>query len=326
MEQISQFNQILKNFKIKAECVNYNCIDNYFYYDLKLNPNARIKDIQKYFDEISLLLQTPCKPRIKILHSQGLLRLEFASTRHSPLKLLDLFSNVNTPKGEINCLLGQSVSGEKIWMDLSKNPHMIIAGTTGSGKSTLLHNIIANLINYNDTNIFLIDPKNSEFSKYENISNIKVFYSLDDSLELMKNLIEIMNSRYEMLRQGKSNSELQSVVVIIDEFADLIMQDEKHQFYYNLCMLAQKCRAAKIHIVLATQRPTANIFGLLKSLCPVRIACKVASHVDSKVILDTTGAENLLGYGDALIKDNSSLRRFQVAYTDADEVVKFFGN
>jgi S-DNA-T family DNA segregation ATPase FtsK/SpoIIIE len=118
------------------------------------------------------------------------------------------------------------------------------------------------------------------------------------------------------------------MVVIIDEFADLIMQDKEDQFYVALCRLAQKCRAARIHIILATQRPSVNIInGSIKANFPARIACKVASHVDSKVILDTSGAENLLGKGDALIRDNfRHLERFQVAYTTAQEVCSYFGD
>ena len=117
------------------------------------------------------------------------------------------------------------------------------------------------------------------------------------------------------------------MVIFIDEFADLIMQDKNDQFYLALCRLAQKCRAARINIILSTQRPSVNIInGTIKANFPARIACRVASHVDSKVILDVSGAENLLGKGDALIKDNfRSLDRFQSAYTTATEVCQQLG-
>jgi DNA segregation ATPase FtsK/SpoIIIE, S-DNA-T family len=334
MENINKFNEILHSFKIKADCVDYHCVDNYFYYDLRINPdaknvqNVRVKDIQKYSDEISLALKTPCKPGIKILHDQGLVRLEFATPRTKSLKLLDIFTNRGIPKGQINCLLGKTVDGELMWMDLAQNPHMIVAGTTGSGKSTLLHNIIANLLNYNDVDIFLVDPKNIEFDEYaKRISNIQVSYTYDEALELINNMIDIMNFRYDLMRRGKPASEFKSIVIMIDEFADLIMQDKNEQFYHALCQLAQKCRAAKIHIILSTQRPSVNIInGTIKANFPARIACRVASHIDSKVILDASGAENLLGKGDALVRDNTRFsERFQVAYTDAIEVCSVFG-
>jgi len=328
MELISDFNNILKSFKIKASCVGYRQIDNYFYYDLKLNPNARVKDIQKYSDEISLALQTPCKPSVKILHNKGVVRLEFSSPRTKVLKLLDYFTNNYVPKGDINCLLGQKVDGKQVWMDLAKNPHMIISGTTGSGKSTLLHNIIANLFNYNDVELFLVDPKSFEFTEYEkHFSDVEVLYSYDEALAMLHAMLNVMELRYSRMRAGAPAASMKSIVIIIDEFADLIMQDKNDEFYIALCKLAQKCRAAKIHIILATQRPSVNIInGTIKANFPARIACRVASHVDSKVILDSSGAENLSGKGDALIRDNfRSLERFQIAYTDAVEVCSIFG-
>lgn len=328
MELIQDFNNILQSFKIKATCVDYKRVDNYFYYEMKLAPNARVKDLQKFSDEISLALKTPCKPSVKVLHQDGVVRMEFVSHRDKPLKLFDLFVNRGLPKGEINCLLGRSVEGNRVWMDLAQNPHMLVAGTTGSGKSTLLHNIIANLLNYNDVQTYLIDPKNIEFCQYDRkFSSICVMYTYEEALSTLMNLIEIMENRYALMRLGKPASEFQSKVVIIDEFADLILQDQGEAFYLALCRLAQKCRAAKIHIILATQRPSVNVInGTIKANFPARIACRVASHVDSKVILDASGAENLLGKGDALVRDNTRfMERFQVAYTDAAEVCSVFG-
>jgi len=326
MELIQDFNSILKSFNIKASCVAHNRIDNYFYYDLKLNPTAKVKDLQKYSDEISLALKTPCKPSVKILHNEGIVRLEFAVPRTTELRLFSFFSK-DVPKGEINCLLGQTVDGRKLWMDLAQNPHMIISGTTGSGKSTLLHNIIANLHHYNDVDLLLVDPKRIEFGLYQNIKSLNVYFSYDEAMSVLDCALRIMDFRYELIRSGQSAGKLKPIVIIIDEFADLIMQDKNDQFYLALCRLAQKCRAAKIHIILSTQRPSVNIInGTIKANFPARIACRVASHIDSKVILDSVGAENLLGKGDALVKDNSRfLERFQVAYTDAAEVCSHYG-
>jgi len=331
MENIQNFNNILNNFNIKASCVNFQQIDNYFFYDLRLNPNAKVKDIQKFSDEISLALKTPCKPSVKIIHNLGVVRLEFITQRKNRLNLFDFFTNKRIPKVEIPCLLGQRVDGDKVWMDLADNPHMIIAGTTGSGKSTLVHNIIANLFNYNDVKLILADPKNIEFSEYEKkikSPNLEVVYSYNDTLSILDDLLHVMESRYKDISSGLDSKLLQNIVFIIDEFADLIMQDTSGKFYDKLCRLSQKCRASKIHIILSTQRPSVNIIdGTIKANFPARIACRVASHVDSKVILDSAGAENLLGKGDALLRDNFRyLERFQVAYTDAKEVCNYFGN
>ena len=327
MEAIQDFNHILKSFNIKATCVNHGRLENYFYYDLQLNPNARVRDIQKYGDEISLALKTSGKPSLKILHSEGVVRLEFAAPRTKVLKLFDYFVNQDLPKGEINCLLGQTVDGKRMWMDLAQNPHMLISGTTGSGKSILLHNIIANLYNYNNVDLYLVDPKKIEFSGYDKLLRTNVRHAYDETVALLNGLLGVMETRYERIRNGESASGMKPIIVIIDEFADLILQDKNDTFYTSLCRLAQKCRAAKMHIILATQRPSVNIInGVIKANFPARIACRVASHTDSKVILDASGAENLMGKGDALVRDESRfLERFQVAYTDATEVKSMFG-
>lgn len=327
MNNIKDFDMILCSFGIKAHCINYQQIDNYFFYDLQLNSHAKVSDIKKYGDEISLALKTPCKPSVRILHQEGVVRLEFALARKSNLNLLDFFTNRDLPKGDINILLGQTVDGKKIWMDLSQNPHLLVAGTTGSGKSTLLHNIIGNLFNYNNVDLFLVDPKRIEFSGYEKIGYpVYVSFSYKETMDMLNSHLHIMEDRYNQIRNGIMPSHLKSIVIIIDEFADLIMQDTDNSFHDAVCRLASKCRAARIHLILATQRPSVNVIsGTIKANFPARIACRVASHVDSKVILDATGAENLLGKGDAFIRDNfRQMERFQIAYVTPQEVQKYF--
>jgi S-DNA-T family DNA segregation ATPase FtsK/SpoIIIE len=328
METIQDFNSILQSFRIKASCVNHQQVDNYFFYDLKLNPAAKVKDVTKFSDEISLALQAPGKPSVRVMHDKGVVRLEFVSPRTTPLKLFDLIPNEPAPEGDIMCLLGQFVDGSKMWMDIGKNPHMLVAGTTGSGKSTLIHTIIANLLHYNDVELYLIDPKRIELGEYEGkIRETTYMSTYDSAMECIAMALKTMEFRYDLMRAGHSPLSFKPMVIIIDEFADLIMQDKGDAFYLALCKLAQKCRAARLHLILSTQRPSVNIInGTIKANFPARISCRVASHIDSKVILDASGAENLLGKGDALVKDNfRTLERFQVAYTSAPEVCKQLG-
>jgi S-DNA-T family DNA segregation ATPase FtsK/SpoIIIE len=329
METIEDFNKILKAFKIQATCVAANQVDNYLYYDLKLDPSAKVKGIEKFSDEISLALKSPCKPSFKIMRELGLVRLEFVFPSEKTLQLFDFFTNVDVPEGELIALLGQTVDGKKVWMDLAQNPHMIVAGTTGSGKSSLLHNIIGNMLNYNDCLMYLVDPKNIEFCHYRQLEHrgIKVVHSFLSAMVVLDTLLATMNGRYELIRKGHDVANFDNILLIVDEFADLILQDQEDVFLTKLLTLAQKCRAAHIFIILATQRPTVNIVnGSIKANFPARIACKVASHTDSNVILDVSGAENLLGKGDALLRDNDRyLERFQVAYTTATEVCSYFG-
>lgn len=173
----------------------------------------------------------------------------------------------------------------------------------------------------------MLDPKNIEFVDYNNINNIIIEQEYNKSLIILDKLIQIMEERFVLLRSTKLDN-FKSVVLIVDEFADLILQDKDNSFYNKLCKLCQKCRAAKIHIILSTQRPSFDIIsGAIKANFPARISCKVASHVDSKVVLDSSGAECLSGFGDALICDNfRHLERFQIAYTDAKEVCRYFGS
>lgn len=330
MDKIQQFNNILQSFKIRASCIGYQTSRNYHCYDLQLEPFAKVRDVSKWSDELSLALKASGKPNVKILHDQGLVRLEFATLRSDALNLFDYFLEKSGEflGGELPCLLGQATSGKPMWMDLAQNPHMIVAGTTGSGKSTLLHTIIANILNYSDAHLYLIDPKNIEFYQYaEQIKDLHVGYSYEEAMNVLDLLLKTMEERYRAMRAGQNPNEFRHMVLIVDEFADLIMQDKDDQFHQRLCQLAQKCRTAKINIILSTQRPGVNVIsGGIKANFPARIACRTASHIDSRVVLDAVGAENLLGKGDALVRDNLRfLERFQVAYTTASEVCKFFG-
>ena len=261
------------------------------------------------------------------MHQEGIIRLEFTVPREKSLQLFDLFTNRDIPMGKLNCLLGQAIDGKKVWMDLAANPHMLIAGTTGSGKSTLLHNIIANLCNYSDVDLYLVDPKQIEFDEYTQIKErfIKVINTYSETVALLRGHIETMEQRYSRLRQV--NVRFKPIVIIIDEFADLILQDVDNVFHDLVCRLASKCRAVGMHLILATQRPSVNVIsGSIKANFPARIACRVASHIDSRVILDAVGAENLVGKGDALLRDNvRQLERFQIAYTTPQEICQVFG-
>jgi len=329
MEEIAFFNEVLESLKIDAKCINYQESNNYYYYDLVLNNKTKIKDIQRFSDELALKLKAGSKPNLRVLSEQGLVRIEFVSHKNElNSTIFDLFAEGDSPpKGELVCLLGQSVNGEKVWMNLEDNPNLLVAGTTGSGKSVLLHNIIANLLFFNKSKVYLIDSKHIEFANYKNIPNIEVGHSYNDALYIVNNLIFLMENRFSLIKSGIKSDKMPPVILIIDEFADLIMQDSNDELYNKLLKLAQKCRAAKIHIILATQRPSANILnGAIKANFPSRITCKVASHVDSKIVIDGVGAENLRGKGDALLKDNFRiLERFQIAYSDSKLLLNHFG-
>lgn len=327
--KIKELNRLFSAFKINAECIAYQKNLNYCFYDISLKARCRIKDLEKFSKEIGLSLKLDSKPSITLLPSEGLVRLEFYQKSNIKENILDLFYNKNLPQGGLQCLLGRDVKGNKFWFDLTKAPHILIAGTTGSGKSTILHTFIANMINYHGAKLFLMDPKNIEFGSYSDKSFKDLFISSDysEAISMLDNLISTMELRYKLLREGLELKKLPYILIIIDEFSDLILQDADGEFYKKLCKLAQKCRAAKMHIILSTQRPSVDIIsGAIKANFPVRIAFKTSSAIDSKVILDSNGAEGLYGNGDAFIKVGNSLERFQAAYASPLDIINCYAS
>ncbi len=326
MDNIDNINGILKAFKISAECTNFMDFKNAFFYDLELKPGTRLSQLEKYASEIALALKSNSKPRFEVMSAQGIVRCEFVKKRNETIELFKLGRSIPRPEGNLTCLLGETLQGEPIWMDITKNPHMLVAGTTGSGKSSILHSIIANMLLYPNVDLYLIDPKNIEFFKYQSIKKIKVAFNYDDSVDMIESLCVEMDNRYHRIRtENLDISTMNYIVLVIDEFADISLQDTSGRFYMSLCRLAQKSRAAGIHIICATQRPSVNIIdGAIKANFPARLACKVATGVDSRVVLDATGAEALLGAGDAIINSSQyNMVRFQAAFVSADKVCKY---
>jgi S-DNA-T family DNA segregation ATPase FtsK/SpoIIIE len=323
MIEIQKFNNILSSFKIPAYCVDYSEYKNAQFYDVELKSGGRIKQLEKFSAEIALLLRASSQPTIYPLPDKGQIRVEFVAPRTDMLRLSSMW-HLPTIDGTLSCLIGETLIGDPMWLDLAASPHLLVAGCTGSGKSSLLHTIIGNLLHrYQQSHLYILDPKNTEYYQYSQYPNVVVQTGYQDSLKTLQLVSEHMEERFMQMRMyGSTIKDFPPMVLVIDEFADLILQDSDHQFLHAMCRLAQKCRAAGIYLILATQRPSVDIVnGSIKANFPTRISCKVATSIDSKVILDTTGAQNLLGAGDALIKSQMyDLERFQVAYTTADEI------
>ena len=237
--------------------------------------------------------------------------------------------------------LGIGIDGEYICEDLSTLPHLLLAGSTGSGKTVALNVILLSLI-YRKTpselNLVLIDPKLVEFSLYRGIPHLlgNVVTDMNESVYVLQELIDLMESRYQKFQNAQVtkiseyNSEVTKekrmphTVVFIDELGDLMLSHGK-KVEDLLGRLSQKARAAGIHLVLATQRPTSDIIkGLIKANVPARLAFKVSNHVDSRVIIDSKGAESMLGKGDCLLQttENKSLKRIQSPLVTTEEIKK----
>ena len=249
--------------------------------------------------------------------------------------------------------LGKTITNEVFMLDLCKMPHVLVAGATGQGKSVGLNAIITSLLykkHPSELKLVMVDPKMVEFSMYAPIENhflAKMPDATDAIITDVKKVVETLNSlcvemdqRYELLKDAgvrqiieynekfinrrlnpeKGHHFLPYIVVVIDEFADLIMQVGK-EVETPIARIAQKARAVGIHMILATQRPSANVItGVIRANFPARFAFRVSSSLESRVILDSNGAEQLIGRGDMLIGTGSDLTRVQCAFVDTPEV------
>jgi S-DNA-T family DNA segregation ATPase FtsK/SpoIIIE len=257
--------------------------------------------------------------------------------------LVRLGSLMNYPEfmqsGPLGFVLGRDVSGEPIFANIEKMPHILIAGATGSGKSILVHSLITSLLYKNSPatlRLVLIDPKRVELSMYDGIPHLitPVITENKKALGVLKWAIQEMDRRYEILQRAgsrdvksynaksKPEDQLPFILIGIDEMADL-MSSFGREVEGAIVRLAQMARATGIHLLLATQRPSVEVItGLIKANIPARVALQVASQIDSRTILDGAGAEKLLGHGDLLFlsAELSKPKRIQGSYITEEEL------
>ena len=243
---------------------------------------------------------------------------------------------VEAAKGKaLPMLLGEDVDGNLLVIDLATQPHMLIAGTTGSGKSVALNTALLSLLSVKPLlELILIDPKQVELAAYNKsrFCHEPVITDMEIAAQKLADVVDIMEHRYSLMAAaGVKNiagynktapEKLPYIVVVIDEFADMMMVTGK-DVEQLIARIGQKARAAGIHLIIATQRPSADVItGIIKSNIPTRIALKVAGRINSEIIIGQGGAEYLLGNGDGLaqIKDSATPLRFHGAYCPDDDV------
>lgn len=225
-------------------------------------------------------------------------------------------------KKEMIMSIGLDNTGNPVCYDLNKAPHELIAGTTGSGKSALLRQLFCSLLinHYDDTEFYGIDPKGTEFSIFRGLQCFKYISETSQAIAVLQELCDVMDARYKVLQAAGARDidtynqigNMKHIVCIIDEFADLMMTSGS-MVEDCVVRLAQKARAAGIHLIIATQRPTADVItGLIKANIPTRIALKVVSGMESRIILDRKGAEKLNGKGDMLFLPNGAFEPIRV--------------
>ncbi len=325
-------NKIFAGFKIKAKCVDALQLRHFAFYDVVLDYGCHLSEISRFSQEISLALKSLTPILLTPLPEKGVVRLQTIHKKPDILYFDQYYNEVCSKQkltGVLPFVVGQKYNGEPLVLDMATNPHLLVAGTTGSGKSVFLHTLIANAIKRSDVDLYLADTKRIEFGPYLNaqLPAVKICAtSFKETMFMLEKIYEIMEYRYKRLASFDIdlNSDLFSkIIIILDEVSDLILLSKTKDFEKMVVRLAQKARAAGIYMVLATQRPSSEILtGLIKANFSARLAFKVASRVDSRVILDEPGAEILAGKGDGIINNSVySYVRFQSTFISPAEII-----
>lgn len=322
------FGRILSKFKVKHDNVSVKETPYFDIYDVRLTPGEKYKKLERIIPDLGMQLYSQSIPRGYPVYEKGIYRIEIQKEELATKTFSELYA---TPEGFFAPItIGVNADGSSFIKDLQKLPNLLIGGVPGSGKSVLLHSIILSLI-ANNAELYLVDPKMVEFGCYSNIKNVRrMINSVEETYELIREVHQIMEDRFSRLNwngfrnihehNASRKKKLKPVVIVIDEWADIILQDRKVE--KPLCVIAQKGRAAGISIVLATQRPSSSVIsGLIKANFSGRIALRVASNVDSRVILDRSGAEKISNVGQGLYLDQrlSEAKMFKTAYVKSPQ-------
>jgi S-DNA-T family DNA segregation ATPase FtsK/SpoIIIE len=310
-------------------------------YELQLAPGTKVGKVANLKDDLSYALATTEIRILAPIPGKQAVGVEVPNLSPSIVTLGDIFGDLPQSASPLSVWLGKDISGAAVWADLARMPHILIAGTTGSGKSGCINTILTSILlraTPDEARMILIDPKRIELNYYERIPHLltPVVSSPKEAAAVLMNVVTEMERRYERLSQVRARNlpeanrafrkrgeeELPYLLVVIDELADLMMVSPQ-EVEDSIIRLAQKSRAVGIHLVLATQRPSVDVItGMIKANVPSRIAFAVSSQTDSRVILDSNGAESLLGQGDMLFRPlgTSRLQRVQGAYVTEEEI------
>ena len=338
-ERSDLLEKVFADFNIKISVVNVKLGPVVTLYEILPAAGIKINTIINLADDISRSMGVGAV-RIAQIYGTQYLGVEVPNDQRESVTIRELLSNENfkSTTHKIPICIGKDISGNIEVIDLSKTPHLLVAGTTGSGKSVFINTLLASLLykfSPSELRLILIDPKMLELSVYNDIAHLltPVVTEPKKAIIALKWVCKEMERRYSMMNEEgtrnlegynqKASEKLPFIVVFIDEMADLMMTAGKEVEHY-VQRLAQMARACGIHLVMATQRPSVDIItGSIKANFPSRVSFQVASKYDSRTVLGEIGAEQLLGNGDMLMtKNGSNLIRYQSAFISDAEVNK----
>jgi S-DNA-T family DNA segregation ATPase FtsK/SpoIIIE len=332
--------QTLESFGVRVKVVNWEVGPVVTRFEIQPDPGVKVQRITSLTNDIALNLAAQSVRIEAPIPGKSAVGIELPNQKASLVHLREILASDGFQKasGPLVVAIGKDIAGHPVVADLTEMPHLLIAGATGSGKSVALNAMIASLLfrcTPRQVRLVMIDPKRVELTDYNEIPHLltPVVTNPRQAASVLKDMLRVMEQRFELFAQaGARNIQsynqltdvepLYYIVIIVDELADLMMVAPA-DFEDIICRLAQMTRATGIHLVVATQRPSVDVItGLIKANIPSRLAFAVSSQVDSRTILDTTGAEKLLGRGDMLFLPIGASRaiRAQGAYVGDDEI------
>lgn len=339
----AQLTEALKHFGIESTLVGTVAGPHVTRFELRLAPGTKMSKVSGLRDDLAYALASTDIRILAPIPGKQAVGVEVPNVNRAMVRLGDVYQPLPKEWSPVSVWLGKDIGGKAIGTDIAKMPHLLVAGTTGAGKSGCINTLLCSILlgsTPNEVKLVLIDPKQVELNLYEQIPHLltPVVTSPRMAANVLNNLIREMEQRYTLMsaykcrnlvelndkRKKEGEPTLPYILCVIDELADLMMV-APGEVEDAIIRLAQKARAIGIHLLLATQRPSADIItGMIKANVPSRIAFAVSSQTDSRVILDQNGAESLLGQGDMLFAPigSSKLQRIQGAYVTEEEIIK----
>lgn len=357
-EKAAILERTLAEFRIEVKVVEIDTGPVITMFELELSAGTKVSQIQSLANDIARALKAPAVRVVAPIPGKNTIGIEVPNTEKEKVRLKELImlGGVKPTKMALPVFIGKNASGDPLIVDIATMPHMLVAGTTGSGKSVAINTLVMSILmtqRPDHVKLILVDPKMVELSVFKEIPHLMcpIVTDMQRAEMILEWATQKMDERYELLAEagvrdigsfnklGKEEvynrfqptsdeerrqipTHLPYIVIIIDELADLMMTAGK-EVEYHLSRLAQKSRAVGVHLIVATQRPQANVVtGLIKSNLPCRMSFRVSSRMDSRIVLDQNGAEVLMGEGDMLFlpPGSSKLVRAQGTYIEDDEL------